>query len=62
MQMHEAVFDGSGDIIDCDIRFYGSNGQGTINWSGDSDGPGNWEVDFQIVADANSSSSFPTYL
>jgi hypothetical protein len=43
--------DGGGNIIDCDIRFYGSNATGSIDWSGDEDGPGNWEIDFQIVAE-----------
>jgi len=39
------------NIIDCDIRFYGSNATGDIDWSGDEDGPGNREIDFQIVAE-----------
>ncbi|NCG19166.1 MAG: matrixin family metalloprotease [Rhodobacterales bacterium] len=38
------------EMTDCDIRFYGSNGFGTIDWSADPAGP-NWnEMDFEITA------------
>ncbi len=38
------------EMDDCDIRFYGSNGFGNINWSSDPTGPGNNEMDFELIA------------
>ncbi len=41
---------GGGDIVDCDMEFYGANGMGAIDWSADPAGPLGFEFDFQKVA------------
>jgi hypothetical protein len=42
---------GNGNLTDCDIEFYGSNGSGSIQWSFDVDnGASGGQMDFAIVA------------
>lgn len=40
----------SGRIRDCDIRFYGSNSRGPINWSTSPNGPNSNQQDFERTA------------
>ncbi len=43
---------GNGNLTDCDIEFYGSNGGGSINWSFDLDnGANGGQMDFIVVAE-----------
>jgi MYXO-CTERM domain-containing protein len=45
-------YSGNGQMTDCDIRFYGSNGSGAIHWSFDVDnGASGGEYDFVQVAE-----------
>ena len=41
---------GGGQITDCDIRFYGSNGFGPIDWSSNAAGAPGGHMDLQLVA------------
>ena len=37
------------DVLECDMRVYGSNGSGTIAWNTDPAGPAFNEIDFERV-------------